>query len=104
MPLETSITKAIQKRSTALGWWHLKIAGGGFQRPGIPDLLLVKHGIAVFLEVKQPGKKPTPLQDYVMREIQRVGGAVAAVVCSVDEAEKVLDDAIRRNLQITPED
>jgi hypothetical protein len=96
MPLETSITKSIQKRAVELGWWQMKIAGGGFQRPGIPDLLLLKHGRAVFLEVKQPGKLPTPLQKHVMSEIQTIGGAVAAVVTSREEAERILADADRR--------
>jgi hypothetical protein len=90
MPLETSITKSIQKRALELGWWQMKIAGGAFQRAGVPDLLLIKHGRAVFLEVKQPGKKPTPLQVAVMDEIRRVAGAVAEVVTSRDEAERVL--------------
>ena len=57
MALESTITKSIQVSAKARGWWVMKVAGGGFQRPGIPDLLCVKHGRAVFLEVKQPGKK-----------------------------------------------
>lgn len=91
MPLESSITKSIQKSAKARGWWVMKVAGGAFQRPGIPDLLCVKHGRAVFLEVKRPGCKPTPLQDYVMGEIRGVGSAVAEVVTSRIEAEKILD-------------
>lgn len=90
MPLESSITKSIQKRAKELGWWQMKIAGGAFQRAGVPDLLLIKSGRAVFLEVKQAGKKPTPLQVAVMDEIRRIAGAVAEVVTSRDEAEKVL--------------
>ena len=91
--LETSITKSIQKRAKSRGWWVMKIAGGPFQRAGVPDLLLIKSGKAVFLEVKQPGKKPTPLQVQVMREIEGVGGAVTAVVTSVKEAESILSEA-----------
>lgn len=89
MPLETSITKSIQKRAKELGWWTLKVAGGAFQRPGIPDLLCVKNGRAVWLEVKQPGKKATPLQQAVMKELREVGGCVAEVVTSREEAEQV---------------
>lgn len=91
MPLESSITKSIQKRAKERGWWVMKVAGGAFQRAGVPDLLLIKSGRAVFLEVKQPGKKPTPLQTQVMDEIRRVGGAVTACVTSRSEAEEILD-------------
>ena len=91
MALESTITKSIQVSAKARGWWVMKVAGGGFQRPGIPDLLCVKHGRAVFLEVKQPGKKPTPLQVHVMEELKTIGGAVAEVVTSKSQAEAILD-------------
>ena len=90
MPLESSITKSIQRLAKTRGWWVMKIAGGAFQRAGVPDLLLIKSGRAVFLEVKQPGKKPTPLQAQVMSEISQVGGARTACVTSRDEAEEIL--------------
>lgn len=91
MALESTITKSIQKRAKERGWWVMKVAGGAFQRPGIPDLLCVKRGRAVFLEVKQPGKKATPLQAHVIQELRSVGGAVAEVVTSRAEAEEILD-------------
>ena len=91
MPLESTITKSIQVSAKARGWLVLKVAGGAFQRPGIPDLLCVKHGRAVWLEVKQPGKRPTPLQTHVIGELRSLGGAVAEVVTSRAEAEEILD-------------
>lgn len=94
MPLETSITKSIVKMAREDGWWTFKIAGGAFQRAGIPDLLCIKSGLAVFLEVKQPGKRPTPLQQHVMQEIREQGGAVAECVTSRDEAKKILEKSI----------
>lgn len=60
------------------------------QTSGIPDLLCVKSGKAVFLEVKQPGKHPTELQKQRMHEIRNTGGAVAEVVRSREEAERIL--------------
>jgi|688.fasta_scaffold33127_12 Holliday junction resolvase len=96
MPLESTITKSIQVSAKARGWWVLKVAGGAFQRPGIPDLLCVKHGRAVWLEVKQPGKKPTPLQTHVIGELRNIGGAVAEVVTSRTQAEEILDKHDRR--------
>jgi len=62
------------------------------QTSGIPDLLCVKHGRAVFFEVKQPGKQPTELQKQRMHEIRTTGGGVAEVVTSKKEAERILDE------------
>lgn len=90
MPLESSITKSIVTRAKALGWWTFKIAGGPMQMAGVPDLLCVKGGKAVFLEVKRPGRRPTPLQVQRMKDIRSIGGAVAEVVTSRQEAERVL--------------
>lgn len=90
MPLESSITRSIVTLAKSLGWWTFKIAGGPMQTSGIPDLLCLKNGRAVFLEVKQPGKKPTRLQEHRMLEIRKVGGAVAEVVTSKEEAKEVL--------------
>jgi len=61
------------------------------QMAGVPDLLCIKDGRAVFMEVKQPGKKPTELQKQRMHEIRTVGGAVAEVVTSKAEAERILN-------------
>lgn len=90
MPLESSITKSIVTLAKSLGWWTFKIAGGPMQTSGIPDLLCIRGGRAVFLEVKQPGKKPSPLQAHRMKEIREVGGATAEVVTSKQEAEAIL--------------
>lgn len=90
MPLESTITKSIVALAKSLGWWTFKIAGGPMQTAGVPDLLCVKGGDAVFLEVKQPGKHPTELQKQRMHEIRTIGGAVAEVVTSRDEAERIL--------------
>jgi hypothetical protein len=91
MPLESAITKSIVTLAKAKGWWTFKIAGGPMQMAGVPDLLVIKHGRAVFFEVKRPGQKPRPLQVQRIREIREVGGAVAEVVTSRDEAERILD-------------
>jgi len=68
----------------------MKIHGGPYQMSGVPDVLCVKHGVAVFLEVKKPGEKPTEIQKARMDEIRRVGGASCAVVTSKEEAMSAL--------------
>jgi hypothetical protein len=41
---------------------------------GIPDLLLLRNGVAVFIEVKRPGvKNAAPLQMYRHRQLKDLG-------------------------------
>ena len=68
----------------------MKIHGGPYQLAGVPDLLCLQHGRAVFLEVKQPGKKATEIQRRRMNEIETQGGAVCHVVTSKEEASACL--------------
>jgi hypothetical protein len=69
----------------------MKVHGGPYQLAGVPDLLCIKHGRAVFLEVKQPGKRPTPIQVRRMNEIETQGGASCHVVTSAEQATNCLE-------------
>lgn len=40
---------------------------------GYPDTLILRAGIAVFIEWKQPGKKPEELQLYRHKKLQEQG-------------------------------
>ena len=88
MPLEKIIVGKIVKMAERHGWYAVKVHGGPMQKAGLPDLLMLKRGRAVFLEVKQPGlgKKsdPTPLQVRRMAELPARGGCDCFVVRSVD--------------------
>lgn len=42
-------------------------------KPGFPDLMCLKDGKAVFIEVKRPGEKPRPLQRYRLEELTELG-------------------------------
>lgn len=64
----------------------MKIHGGPYQISGVPDLLCIKDGKTVFLEVKQPGKSATKIQTARMNEITRVGGAKCFVTTSKGDA------------------
>lgn len=46
--LESTVTKKIRKGLT----WSVKLAGGGFQTLGLPDVLGVLGGCTVYLEIK----------------------------------------------------
>lgn len=69
--LESAIQKKIVAKLTADGWLVTKLIQTSTN--GIPDLLCLKDGRAVFIEVKQPGKKPTDLQRYRIGQLQKQG-------------------------------
>lgn len=53
---------------------------------GIPDrIILMKNGTVGFVEVKQKGKKPRPLQELRMKQLKRLGFKVY----TLDEKEKI---------------
>ena len=53
---------------------------------GIPDrIILMKNGTVAFVEVKQKGKKPRPLQELRMKQLRRLGFKVYIL----DEKEKI---------------
>lgn len=90
MPLESSIVSAIRRKILADGWWSLKIHGGAFTTAGIPDLICIRDGVTVFLEVKQPGKRPTPIQRAMMARITKEAKVPCFVVTSADESRLIL--------------
>ena len=53
---------------------------------GIPDrIVLMKNGTVGFVEVKQKGKKPRPLQELRMKQLRQLGFKVY----TLDEKEKI---------------
>ena len=91
MPREATIVASIVREAELLGWKAIKIHGGPYQLAGLPDLLCLRCGRAVWLEVKQPGKKPTKIQVSRMRELEVKGGTPCHVVTSKKEAASVLE-------------
>lgn len=39
----------------------------------MPDLIALKDGRVVFIEVKRPGQKPRPLQEYRHKKLREAG-------------------------------
>ena len=69
--LESVIQRNIIKRYEEDGYIVVKI--GLCNKGGFPDLMLLKDGKASFVEVKRPGKKPQPLQEYRLKELRDAG-------------------------------
>lgn len=70
-------------------WW-MKVSGGVYQRPNVPDYLLCVAGRFVAVELKHPdgSTKPTPGQQHELDKIERAGGR-SLVVRSEAEFELI---------------
>lgn len=69
--LESAIQTSIIQRYERDGYSVVKI--GLCNKQGFPDLMALKDGKAMFIEVKRPGQKPRPLQEYRHKELREQG-------------------------------
>jgi hypothetical protein len=82
MPVrESSIEAALVKFAKANGVLTYKFVSPSHR--GVPDRLFVGNGTTLYLELKRPGEKPTPIQD---REIKRLAEKMVPAFC-VDNVE-----------------
>lgn len=70
-PLESEIQRRIIKRWEADGYLMVKVQL--CNKAGFPDLIALKDGKAAFIEVKRPGQKPRPLQEYRHEQLRNAG-------------------------------
>lgn len=56
------------------GWLVVKVSLCSM--PGFPDIVALKDGQTIFVEVKRPNGKTRPLQDYAHEKIKQHGGTV----------------------------
>lgn len=57
-----------------IGAYQIKIWGGGFQKAGVPDLLVCYKGKFIGIELKTDKGKASVLQKYNIAKIQEAGG------------------------------
>lgn len=82
---ETIITNRIVSTLQGFGCLVFKIHGSQYQAAGLPDLLVHRGGMTVWMEVKTPTGKLRPVQEARITQIRRYGIPVA-VVRSPEEA------------------
>ena len=69
---ESAVQRKIIERHQKKGWLCVKLLQTTLN--GIPDLLLLRKGVAIFIEVKRPGVKTAePLQVYRHRQLRDLG-------------------------------
>ncbi len=69
--LESAIQSKVIKELEGNGWYVIKLMQTN--KNGIPDLIAHKEGRTIYMEIKRPNLRPTPLQDFRHREIKSHG-------------------------------
>lgn len=85
---EAQFTAIVKKYLNSIDCWWFKVAGGPFQRAGIPDIIGVRRGTLFALELKGRGGRASPLQERCVRLISECGG-YAKIVYPEDWGEIV---------------
>lgn len=88
---ESGLVRQTRELMEKNGWWVYKVHGNTWSRNGIPDLVCIKEGTTVWIELKMPGKKPSKIQEVEMQNMKFHGANV--FVC--DNAMNALDDSER---------
>ena len=78
------------------GWTVVKVSG-----PGLPDLLCVRRGQVVLLEVKSKGGRMKPAQ-VQLHALLRAAGLVVAVVTTPEEALAAVRGEVHRSALTEP--
>lgn len=75
----------IRAHLDAINAWCFAPLMAGFGKSGVPDIIACYRTMFIGIEVKRPGKKPTPIQERRMAEIKVRGG-----IAIWGDAEKVI--------------
>ena len=74
MAEEKRFENQVKQYLDSIGAWYLKTISNGYQRAGIPDLLICYKGRFLGVELKAKKGKATPLQKYELKQIRQSGG------------------------------
>lgn len=78
--LQTQIKNRLQKH----GWFVTKLIQTSTN--GIPDIMAIKNGNVIFLEVKSETGKASELQLYMMEKLRKFG-CFAAVINNISDID-----------------
>lgn len=90
-PLERDIQRSmLQWLRSRPRSFTVKLAAGPFSTPGLPDILHIEAGHAIFIEVKRTGGSLTPLQKSVFAMLLKAG-ATCIVASSLELLREMMD-------------
>jgi|ERR1043166_4349392 hypothetical protein len=72
------------------GIWSVKLAGGPYQQPGLPDWLFSVNGRLAAIELKTPDTELSALQRFTAERIV-ASGALYFTVRKLDDLRVILD-------------
>lgn len=72
--LESQFQQQVIQFLKSIKAYYVKVWGGGFQKAGVPDLLVCYHGKFIGIELKTDKGKASVLQKYNIGKIQDAGG------------------------------
>ena len=87
MPGESQIEKKIAEYAAYYGCYTRKFTSA---QVGVPDRIVVKNGLTVFLEIKDTNKRPTEMQKDEINTINACGG-YATWVDTYEDGVSVID-------------
>lgn len=99
---ETLLTKKIVAALENLGCFCIKFHASGFTISGVPDLIVMRGGVTVWLEIKTPTGSLSKIQEKRHRQMRRYG-AMIAVVRSPEEAMEFISDHCPTNAAVHDE-
>ena len=74
---EGRVENYLIKRAKQENFLHYKFTSPS--NNGVPDRVIIGHGLTVFVELKAPGETPRKLQDVVMADMRAHGADVHAI-------------------------
>ena len=87
---ERLIVKHIREHLKKRGWLTWKNFGGGYSVAGLPDVMAVRNGEFIAIEVKRPGGEPTARQALWIKQLSKQG-VKAFFATSVAEVRAYLE-------------
>jgi hypothetical protein len=78
---ETDIEKTLVRAVDEIGGKAFKFTSPG--NAGVPDRVVLLNGKAYFIELKAPGQKLRPLQEYRRRQLEELGFEVYVIDSAV---------------------
>jgi hypothetical protein len=88
---ESGLKRTIREFLQWNHWYVAMVQGGPFGTPGISDLIAVRGGRTLFLEVKTPTGTLSAAQIEFGGEVKTQGGEYY-VVRSIEDVEKIIKD------------
>lgn len=83
MAEEKRFEMKVRRYLDEIGAWYLKTISNGYQKAGVPDLLICHKGMFIGVELKATRGKVSELQKHQIKQIKEAGG-IALVICPKD--------------------